>query len=163
MKRTWKWMLWPILVYNVSRSWTVLCEQTECGSINTWTIMYCKQTAEPRSAHFCIRFPVDKIRSSLNCHPSVQGAWYSISLWKIRIEYIDRFVRGYVANGVRRDKHGCCSRIGSRMWPFNWLICIWSLRILKVNVKIMNILTVNILKTITDRKALRLPTNRKSH
>ena len=37
------------------------------------------------------------------------------------------------------------------MWPFDWHIYIWPWPILKVKVKVMHILTVNISQAMTDR------------
>ena len=64
------------------------------------------------------------------------------------------FTRDYLANVDKLDKHCYSEHIESSMWDFDWHIYILSCLILKVRVKVMHILTVNISHTVTDRASI---------
>ena len=53
--------------------------------------------------------------------------------------------------------------LGRYIWTFEWHTYISPLLIVKVKIKVMHISTENILEIVTDRKALLLPSNRKSY
>ena len=56
----------------------------------------------------------------------------------------------YLLYGDKRDKYCSCQWLGSRLFAFDWCIYIWPWPILKVKVKAMLILTVNISHTMTN-------------
>ena len=44
------------------------------------------------------------------------------------------------------------AHVESRIWTLNWYIYIWLGRIIKVKVKVMHILTANIMQTVENRE-----------
>ena len=110
---------------------------------------------------------VDKVCRQESCHPNRQRPWPLFLISKIRIEYIEKFIRENLADCDRQDKHCYCQRqyIESRIRPYhlgNYILPGPILKV-KVKVKVRHILTLNIWQTVTDRKRLILATNRKSH
>ena len=80
--------------------------------------MYREQT--DRSANFCLPVHVDKIRSLTDLHPNRQRPKPSFPRLKMPIEYIEKFIRDYRADGEIYDKHCYYQYITSRICPFTW-------------------------------------------
>ena len=69
------------------------------ASFTKCKIMYCEQTAWPESINSYMH--VDKVSSSANFHPNHQRPWPPFSSSNIWIKCIGKFIRDYVAHGVR--------------------------------------------------------------
>ena len=98
------------------QSWTAFCYKALCASIHPFicmSIMKChrEQKTEPKSANFGKHIHAEKVSSSANFHPNHRPPWPSFSRSKIRIEYIRKFIRDYLANHDKYGVHCYCQQI----------------------------------------------------
>ena len=109
-------------------------------SVTKCTIIYSKQMAVPRKQQFLYMYAHWQGTFASPFSSKSSTSLIFISKWKIRIEYIWKFICDYLANGDRLDKHFYCHHIGRHVWPFHCHIYTWPWPIIKVKVvKVMHI------------------------
>ena len=89
------------------------------GQLGSWngaakycTIMYCEQTAGPRSANFCTHMHVDKVHSSANFYFYRRSPWSSFFKIRDSNEYIGTCI---MHSSLQAYRHGCSS-YGANGW-----------------------------------------------
>ena len=107
----------------------------------------------------CVRPFIHPYVSTTKCHRE-QPSRFLTFIFKVKdsnlIEYTGTFILDFLAN-VDREIITIAIK-----WPFSWHIYIWPWPILMVNIKVINILPVNISEMVVGQILL-LATNRKSH